>query len=66
MAPASNRSFNFFIFSILPSKEFSVINSFGITVKTVSDTPRNEKNLANNEEMKAIEYFENYVKALQK
>ena len=44
------------------SKEFSAINSFGITVKTVSDTPRNEKNFANNEEMKAIEYFNNGTK----
>ena len=44
------------------SKDFSVINSFGITVKTVSDIPRNEKNRADSDEMEAIKFFKKGAK----
>lgn len=41
------------------SENFSNQNHFDIKVQTVSDKARNEKNQANNNELKAIEYFKN-------
>lgn len=41
------------------SKTFSKENMFDITVKTVSDNPRNIKNKADDIELKAIDFFKN-------
>lgn len=41
------------------SKQFSKENHFDITVQTVSSNARNENNIADTSELKAIEYFNN-------
>ncbi len=41
------------------SKTFSDNNPFDIVIKTVSENPRNNNNLANEDELKAINYFNN-------
>jgi len=51
--------------SNLISEEFSKKNSLNIKVKTVSDNARNLMNEANDDELKAIEYFKNNKDATQ-
>lgn len=51
--------------SNLISEEFSKINSLNIKVKTVSDNARNMINEANEDELKAIEYFKQNKEATE-
>lgn len=45
--------------STLISDKFSELSSDGVTIRNVTDIPRNQKNMADEFELQAIEYFKN-------
>jgi diguanylate cyclase (GGDEF)-like protein len=48
--------------SSLISDKFQAINNYGFYIKNVSDNPRNPKNMADNSELQAINFFKNTKK----